>query len=101
MVFRHPSLSAAPSAPPPPSGPQLLPHERARPLPPGSTYPAKDLCSQCGLCDSRWVAYVRQSCAFLEQRFEAMEEQAHGRCRDLDDENELYFGVQQIGRAHV
>jgi coenzyme F420 hydrogenase subunit beta len=71
------------------------PHDRAKPLPPGSTYPARDLCSQCGLCDSRWVAYVRDSCAFLEQRFEAMETAAHGRSRNLDDEDELYFGVQQ------
>ena len=62
---------------------------------PGSVYPAKDLCSQCGLCDSRWVAYVRSACAFLEQRFEAMEQRAHGRSRDLDNEDELYFGVQQ------
>jgi len=38
---------------------------------------------------------VRRACAFLEQRFEAMEEKAHGRSRDLDDEDELYFGVQQ------
>jgi coenzyme F420 hydrogenase subunit beta len=58
-------------------------------------YPAKELCSQCGLCDSRWVAYVRQSCAFLTQRFEAMEAAAHGRSRDLDNEDELYFGVHQ------
>jgi coenzyme F420 hydrogenase subunit beta len=41
------------------------------------------------------VAYVKQSCAFLNQRFEAMEMAAHGRSRDLDNENELYFGVQQ------
>ncbi|QPN70484.1 Coenzyme F420 hydrogenase/dehydrogenase, beta subunit C-terminal domain [Synechococcus sp. CBW1108] len=71
------------------------PHERARPLAKGSTYPAKDLCSQCGLCDSRWVAYVKQSCAFLTQRFEAMETAAHGRSRDLENDDELYFGVQQ------
>jgi coenzyme F420 hydrogenase subunit beta len=58
-------------------------------------YPAKDLCSQCGLCDSRWVAYVKRSCAFLTQRFEAMESEAHGRSRDLDNEDELYFGVHQ------
>ncbi|MFZ9754077.1 MAG: Coenzyme F420 hydrogenase/dehydrogenase, beta subunit C-terminal domain [Cyanobium sp.] len=75
--------------------PSPLPHERARPLRPGSTYPARDLCSQCGLCDSRWVAYVRRACAFLEQRFEAMETDAHGRSRDLDNEDELYFGVHQ------
>jgi coenzyme F420 hydrogenase subunit beta len=61
----------------------------------GSTRPAKDLCSDCGLCDTRWVAYVRKACAFLEQRFEAMEIAAHGRSRDLDQEDELYFGVQQ------
>jgi coenzyme F420-reducing hydrogenase beta subunit len=75
--------------------PTPLPHERARPLRPGSTYPARDLCSQCGLCDSRWVAYVRRACAFLEQRFEAMEAEAHGRSRNLDNEDELYFGVHQ------
>lgn len=73
----------------------IAPHERARPLAKGSTYPAKDLCSQCGLCDSRWVAYVRQACAFLNQRIEAMEHQVHGRSRDLDNEDELYFGVSQ------
>ena len=84
-------MSAAHPSPPP----ALAPHERARPLAPGSVYPAKDLCSQCGLCDSRWVAYVRSACAFLEQRFEALEERAHGRSRRLDDEDELYFGVQQ------
>lgn len=71
------------------------PHERARPLAKGSIYPAKNLCSQCGLCDSRWVAYVKQSCAFLTQRFEAMETEAHGRSRDLENDDELYFGVQQ------
>ncbi len=77
------------------SGERLAPHDRARPLAPGSVYPARDLCSQCGLCDSRWVAYVRGACAFLEQRFELMEQRAHGRSRDLDNEDELYFGVQQ------
>ncbi len=86
---------SSPSAPGPRSPDPRLPHERARPLAKGSVYPARDLCSQCGLCDSRWVAYVRQSCAFLHQRFDAMESEAHGRSRNLDDENELYFGVHQ------
>ena len=72
-----------------------LPHERARPLAPGSQKPARDLCSDCGLCDSRWVAYVRQACAFLNQRFEDLEVGAHGRSRDLDNEDELYFGVSE------
>jgi len=73
----------------------LQPHERARPLAKGSTYPAKDLCSQCGLCESRWVAYVRNACAFLNQQFDAMEARVHGRSRDLENDDELYFGVQQ------
>jgi len=83
-----------------PSFPPLIPpdargHLRARPLPEGSTRPAKDLCSECGLCDTRWVAYVRQACAFLDQHIEAMEQTTHGRSRSLSDENELYFGVHQ------
>ncbi len=85
----------SPFAPAQRSSGSPAPHERARPLARGSVYPAKDLCSHCGLCDSRWVAYVRQACAFLNQRFEAMEIEAHGRPRDLDNEDELYFGVHQ------
>jgi coenzyme F420 hydrogenase subunit beta len=62
-------------------------------MPRGTVRPARDLCSDCGLCDSRWVAYVRRACAFLQQRFERMEVEAHGRSRDLDQPDELYFGV--------
>lgn len=72
-----------------------LPHNQARPIPRDRVRPAKDLCSDCGLCDSRWVAYVRQACAFLHQDFEGMERKAHGRPRNLEQEDELYFGVQQ------
>ena len=61
----------------------------------GTLRPAKDLCSDCGLCDSRWVAYVRQACAFIHQQFDALERKAHGRSRDLENEDELYFGVFQ------
>jgi coenzyme F420-reducing hydrogenase beta subunit len=91
-----PSLTAASSTPSgATAGSATPPHERSRPLAKGSVYPAKDLCSQCGLCDTRWVAYVRRACAFLSQNFETMEASAHGRSRRLDDEDELYFGVQQ------
>ena len=72
-----------------------LPHDQARPIPRDRIRPAKDLCSDCGLCDSRWVAYVRQACAFLHQDFDGMERKAHGRTRNVDQEDELYFGVQQ------
>jgi coenzyme F420 hydrogenase subunit beta len=41
------------------------------------------------------VAYVRTACAFLNQQFERLEEKAHGRSRDLDNADELYFGVHQ------
>jgi coenzyme F420 hydrogenase subunit beta len=41
------------------------------------------------------VAYVRQACAFLNQSIEAMEARVHGRSRDLNNEDELYFGVSQ------
>ena len=61
----------------------------------GSPRPARDLCSECGLCDTRWVAYVGQACAFLDQHFDAMEQQSHGRSRDLEDDDELYFGVHE------
>ena len=71
----------------------LAPHQRARPMPRGTVRPARDLCSDCGLCDSRWVAYVRRACAFLHQRFERMEAEVHGRSRDLEQPDELYFGV--------
>ena len=85
------------TAPQPSASPLIDPsargHLRAKPLPAGTTRPAKDLCSDCGLCDTRWVAYVRQACAFLDQHVEAMELQCHGRSRTLSDDNELYFGV--------
>ena len=32
---------------------------------PGSSYPAKEHCSQCGLCDTYYVAHVKEACAFL------------------------------------
>jgi hypothetical protein len=30
--------------------------EKARPITPGGVYPAKEHCSQCGLCDTHYVA---------------------------------------------
>ena len=37
----------------------------AKPVAQGSPYPAKQFCSNCGLCDSEWVAHVGEACAFL------------------------------------
>lgn len=39
--------------------------KRSKPIPPGGTYPAKDHCSRCGLCDTYYIAHVKDACAFL------------------------------------
>lgn len=38
---------------------------KARPIQSGSSYPAKEFCSHCGLCDTYYVAHVKDACAFL------------------------------------
>ena len=38
---------------------------KTKPVAPGSSYPAKEHCSQCGLCDTYFVAHVKEACAFL------------------------------------
>lgn len=69
------------------------PHQKAKALKPNSRRPAKDLCSECGLCDTRYIHYVKDACAFLNQQFTPLEAAAHGRSRNLDSQDELYFGV--------
>jgi coenzyme F420 hydrogenase subunit beta len=70
-------------------------HQKAKALKPNSKRPAKELCSECGLCDTHYIHYVKTACAFLNQQIPALETQAHGRSRDLDKEDDLYFGVHQ------
>jgi coenzyme F420 hydrogenase subunit beta len=70
-------------------------HKKAKALKPGSRRPAKELCSECGLCDTYYVHYVKEACAFINQQFDALETQSHGRDRHLDNPDELYFGVHQ------
>lgn len=39
-----------------------------------SVYPAKEFCSNCGLCDTHYIAHVKDACAFLgdgEKRHQA------------------------------
>jgi len=72
-----------------------LPHKKAKALKPGSPRPAKELCSDCGLCDTYYVHYVKEACAFLNQQIKELEQQSHSRSRNLDNSDELYFGVQQ------
>eukprot|EP01026_Neomeris_dumetosa_P053975 TRINITY_DN48322_c1_g1_i3.p3 TRINITY_DN48322_c1_g1~~TRINITY_DN48322_c1_g1_i3.p3 ORF type:complete len:238 (-),score=19.55 TRINITY_DN48322_c1_g1_i3:58-771(-) len=71
---------------------------KARPIQPGSNYPAKQFCSQCGLCDTYYVAKVAEACAFLGDgmsKIEQMEPKVHGRKRDLQSDDELHFGVHE------
>jgi coenzyme F420 hydrogenase subunit beta len=75
--------------------PRTLAHQNAKGLKPGSPKPAKELCSECGLCDTHYIAYVKDACAFLNQQFDGLETASHGRTRDLEDDHELYFGVHQ------
>lgn len=73
----------------------VYPHKKAKALKPGSRRPAKELCSECGLCDTYYVHYVKEACAFINQQFETLEKQSHGTTRNLDNPDEVYFGVHQ------
>ncbi|MGF1482371.1 MAG: Coenzyme F420 hydrogenase/dehydrogenase, beta subunit C-terminal domain [Cyanophyceae cyanobacterium] len=70
-------------------------HQKSKALKPGSRRPAKELCSECGLCDTYYIHYVKEACAFLNQQIAELEERAHGRRRNLECSDDLYFGVHQ------
>jgi len=74
-------------------------HKKAKALKPSSRRPAKELCSECGLCDTYYIHYVKEACAFLNQQIAELEEQTHDRSRNLDNSDELYFGVNQTMMA--
>jgi len=68
----------------------------ARPIAPGSAYPAKEHCSECGLCDTAHVARVKDACAFLgpgQSRIETLEPVVHGRARSPAPSDESRLGV--------
>jgi 3,8-divinyl protochlorophyllide a 8-vinyl-reductase (ferredoxin) len=71
------------------------PHKKAKALKPSSRRPAKELCSECGLCDTHYIHYVKDACAFLNQQIPQLEEQTHGRSRNLENQDDWYFGVNQ------
>lgn len=51
-------------------------------------FPAKSHCSRCGLCETTYVSKVTDACAFLGEgmaRMDNMEEQFHGRRRNISD----------------
>jgi len=70
-------------------------HKKARALKPTSRRPAKELCSECGLCDTYYIHYVKEACAFINQQIDELKTQTHTRKRNLDNPDELYFGVHQ------
>ena len=73
----------------------VQPHKKAKALKASSRRPAKELCSECGLCDTYYVHYVKEACAFINQQIAPLEEQTHGRSRNLEESDDLYFGVRQ------
>lgn len=73
----------------------VRPHNKAKALKPSSRRPAKELCSECGLCDTYYIHYVKEACAFINQQVSELEAQTHSRSRNLDNPDELYFGVHQ------
>lgn len=70
-------------------------HKKAKAIAPESRRPAKELCSECGLCDTYYIHYVKEACAFINQQFDNLETQTHGRSRNLNNWNECYFGVHE------
>ncbi|MEH2289443.1 Coenzyme F420 hydrogenase/dehydrogenase, beta subunit C-terminal domain [Nostoc sp.] len=73
----------------------VSPHKKARALKPTSRRPAKELCSECGLCDTYYIHYVKEACAFINQQIGELETETHTRSRHLENPDELYFGVHQ------
>eukprot|EP00472_Partenskyella_glossopodia_P009789 CAMPEP_0197527104 /NCGR_PEP_ID=MMETSP1318-20131121/20323_1 /TAXON_ID=552666 /ORGANISM="Partenskyella glossopodia, Strain RCC365" /LENGTH=515 /DNA_ID=CAMNT_0043081573 /DNA_START=339 /DNA_END=1889 /DNA_ORIENTATION=- len=72
--------------------------QTSRPIKEGGTYPAKEHCSNCGLCDTYYIAHVKDACGFLGDgmsKVEKLEQAVHGRRRDstTNDRDELHFGV--------
>lgn len=47
--------------------------QKARPIKEGGVYPAKEHCSSCGLCDTYYVAKVKEACAFLGEGMSKIE----------------------------
>ena len=60
----------------------------AKPIDPSGwpeRFPAKELCSRCGLCETTFVTEVKNACAFIGPgmaKIDKMEEKIHGRRRD-------------------
>lgn len=91
---------------------QQLRESQATPIDPAGwpdRFPAKEHCSKCGLCETTFVSKVTDACAFLGDgmaRMDQMEEQVHGRKRDLSDmvwssDSSVVSGVAEEARFGV
>ncbi len=54
--------------------------------------PHRDLCTDCGVSRSSDPTRCGRACQFIRPRYEALEQRVHGRERDPERADELYFG---------
>jgi coenzyme F420 hydrogenase subunit beta len=52
----------------------------------------RDLCTDCGISRSSDPSRCGEACQFIDPRYDALERQVHGRARDPERPDELYFG---------
>ena len=53
---------------------------------------ARDLCTDCGISRSDDPSRCGRACQFIHPRYAELERQVHGRTRDMERTDELYFG---------
>ncbi|EHQ52927.1 coenzyme F420 hydrogenase/dehydrogenase beta subunit domain protein [Ectothiorhodospira sp. PHS-1] len=54
--------------------------------------PHRDLCTDCGLSRTADPRRCGRACQFIHPRYDRLETQVHGRARNPDQEDELFFG---------
>lgn len=57
-----------------------------------SPAPHRDLCTDCGISRSADPKRCGRACQFIRPRYPALEQQVHGRARDPDRPDEIFFG---------
>lgn len=50
------------------------------------------VCTDCGLSRTKWAHKCGSACQFIHPRYDELEQQVHGRSRDADRGDELFFG---------
>jgi coenzyme F420 hydrogenase subunit beta len=62
--------------------------------------PHRDLCTDCGVSRTASPKRCAYACQFITPNYPAMEEKVHGRARDHEKQDELFFGpYQRLYRA--